>query len=64
MKSCLGSAAALLATMGMLNLVGAVEHPLLTSTDDFRESWKERPAKNDMASLQKELRYTKFLDHA
>ena len=68
MKSCFGSAASLLAALSLLNggvgVVNAIEHPLLTSTDDFRETWKERPVKKDMISLQKELRYTKFIDHS
>ena len=48
MKSCFGSAASLLAALSLLNGGQAIEHPLLTSTDDFRETWKERPIKNDM----------------
>ena len=64
MKSCFGSAA-LLAALSLLNgEVNAIEHPLLTSTDDFKETWKDRPVKNDMITLQKELQYTKFIDHS
>jgi len=63
MKSSFGSAA-LLAALSLLNGSGvdAIEHPLLTSTADFRETWKDRPVKDDMISLQKELLYTKFID--
>jgi len=63
MKSCFGSAA-LLAALNLLNGVDAVEHPLLTSTADFKETWFERSEKNDMISKTKELRYTKFIDHS
>ena len=49
MKSCFNSAAILLAMMS--GMTEAVEHPLLQSTDDFRETWKERPVKSDMISM-------------
>jgi len=62
MKSCFGSAA-LLAAVSLLHGANAVEHPLLQSTDDFSETWKDRPARNDMITLQKELQYTTFIDH-
>lgn len=61
MKSCLGSAA-LLAALSLINGVDAIEHSVLTSTADFKETWKDRPVKDDMISLQKELRYTKFVN--
>ena len=63
MKSTFVSAAFLAAT-SILNSAYAVEHPLLTSTHDFEETWIERPENNDMITQQKELRFTKFFDHA
>lgn len=63
MKSTFGSAS-LIAAVSMLNSVYAIEHPLLTSTHDFEETWIEKPAKDDMITKQKELLYKKFIDHS
>ena len=62
MKSTFGSAL-LFATAGMFDEVVAVEHPLLTSTSDFAETWIDRPKKDDMISMEKAKRYTKIIDH-
>ena len=51
MKSLFGSAA-LFAVVSMLGGVDAIEHPMLTSTHDFRETWKEQP-ENDPLFLKK-----------
>lgn len=61
MKSCLG-AAAVLAAVSMIHGVEAVEHPLLASTEDFRETWFHRPAKDDMISELTEMRRTKSFE--
>ena len=63
MKSTFGSAV-LLAAVSMFSSVYAVEHPLLTSTHDFEETWIEKPQKGDMIAQVKELSYTKFFDHS
>ena len=63
MKSYLTGSAALLVTINLFEGVNAVEHPQLASTADFQETWIDRPEQDDMITQQKELRYTKILDH-
>lgn len=64
MKSFFSTTLAALCLLNNSEVVKAIEHPLLASTDDYQETWKERPVKNDMISMQKELHYTKFIDHS
>jgi hypothetical protein len=57
------SFAALIASTNLLSLVTeAVEHPLLTSTSDFQETWKEKTQRDDLLSELKDLEYTKHFD--
>ena len=51
MKSTLGKAA-IVAVAGYLETVSALEHPLLTSTADFEETWIEKPSKSMVEDLK------------
>ena len=53
-----------MAAVSMMEGVVAVEHPVLSSTADFKETWNNEPKKDDLITLEKELRYTKFFDHS
>ena len=57
----MGAYAAIIAAMSSLQGTNALEHPLLTSTSDFEETWTDRP-KKDMISQTKEDKYTKKID--
>ena len=64
MKSYLGSAAAIMvATFSMVEKVDALEHPMLASTEDFVETWTDRPRKTDMITKEKERRESIMIDH-
>ena len=60
MKSTLGKAA-IVAVAGYLETVSALEHPLLTSTADFEETWIEKPTKS-MVEDMKERSQTVYYD--
>ena len=64
MKSFLGSAAAVLAAFSTVDQAAAVEHPVLASTDDFVETWTDRPVKKDMITKEKERRESIVIDHS
>jgi len=61
MKTTMGRAA-LAATFSTMQGVLALEHPLLASTHDFQETWKERTSHDDMISQHKEQRFVKKID--
>lgn len=61
MKSTTLGAAAILAVTSFFDTVAAVEHPLLSSTADFQETWIDRPEKS-MIDETKERRQTKYVD--
>lgn len=54
----------MLAAVGVMEGALAVEHSVLASTADFKETWIEKPAKEDFITMEKELRYTRFFDHS
>ena len=56
------SFAALVASINLLSVSEAVEHPLLTSTRDFQETWKERTESQDLLTELKDMQYTKKID--
>ena len=60
MKSTLGKAA-IVAVASYLETVSALEHPLLTSTADFKETWIEKPTKSMVEDL-KERSQTVYFD--
>ena len=61
MKANVGRTALVAAMIGLEGSL-AIEHPLLASTDDFKETWIDKPARTDMLSELNEMRYTKFGD--
>ena len=64
MKSYLGSAAAMLAAISTIDQASALEHPLQASTDDFVETWTDKPKRKDMIAQEQERRESIVIDHS